>query len=79
MSTSRLIVLILTFVCFLVWFSADLIRTKPSVVNSPELEQALEPIDPTFNQETLSKIQNLKQNIPQPSLKPATSSAVINQ
>lgn len=82
MNKTQITVLIITLICFLIWLGADLRRTKPSEVVSPELQKALEPFSPGFDQDTLDKIENLEQKsidsqaiTPPPPQRATTSSA----
>lgn len=58
-----LILFILAAIACLVWVATDIYRTQSKVEITPELKQALEPINPNFDTQTLEFIQNLK--IPQ--------------
>lgn len=60
MSKLTLGIVIFTFIVFGIWFAMDLLHTKPSVDVSPELQQALEPIDPSFDETTIQMIQSLE-------------------
>ena len=57
-----LILFIVTFVVIMIWIAADIYRSQSSVSISPKLKQALEPIDPKFDQETLERIRRLPNN-----------------
>lgn len=72
MSKTQFGIIIFTFACFLFWFSIDLIRTKSSVSVSPDLQQALQQINPNFDQATLNLINNI-QPLPSATNRPAAT------
>lgn len=60
MSKTWVIVLSLTFFVFITWLIIDLLLTKPSIKANPQLQKVLEPLDPDFDQEAISKIRDIK-------------------
>ncbi len=54
-----LILFILATIACLVWVATDIYRTKSNIKITPQLKQALEPINPNFDVQTLKLIQNL--------------------
>ncbi len=54
-----LVLVILAAIICLVWVATDIYRTQSSVEISPALKEALEPINPNFDAQTLNFIQNL--------------------
>lgn len=63
MSKTKIIILILTFICFGIWIVSDLIHTKASVPVTSQLQVALTPVDPNLDQETLKKIAAINDNL----------------
>jgi hypothetical protein len=51
-----LITLAFTGVVILVWILSVVVFTKPNIELSPKLQDALEIVDPDFDQETLDKV-----------------------
>ncbi len=49
-------VLLATFIVIVVWIVADIIHTKPSVPVDPKLENLLDPVNPSFDNSVLNKI-----------------------
>lgn len=54
---SRLFILFLTLICFIAWLVSDLIKTPASFTPDEATTKALEPLNPEFDQSTLSIIQ----------------------
>lgn len=54
-----LILFILATIACLVWVATDIYRTNSSVKITPQLQKALEPVNPSFDTQTLELIQNL--------------------
>ncbi|OGE30943.1 hypothetical protein A2631_04660 [Candidatus Daviesbacteria bacterium RIFCSPHIGHO2_01_FULL_44_29] len=88
MNKNRLIILIVTTIAVVTWVASQVIFAKPSTPVPANLQSALEPVSPDFDQETLAKIAKtikplLVQQVqvirsspsPTPSIKPATPSA----
>lgn len=88
MNKNRLIILIVTTIAVVTWVVSQVIFAKPSTPVPANLQAALEPVSPDFDQETLAKIARtikppLVQQVqiirsspsPTPSVKPATPSA----
>lgn len=64
MKKSHIVIIVLTFICFTVWFIADLFKTPASVQVTPELQEALEPLNPSFDQSTLDQISQIDGGVP---------------
>lgn len=77
MSKTKIIILILTFICFAIWIISDLIHTKASVPVTEQLQTALSPVDPNLDQETLKKVSDLNDNIGPVATSVPKSSAII--
>lgn len=76
MSKKELVIL-LGITCFvvMVWIISDILHSKARVEVSPSLQQALEPINPEFDQEILQRISNISKkssNKPTPTPSPVT-------
>lgn len=54
-----ILLLLITCGVVLFWVVTNIQHDRSSVTLSPELQTALEPINPNFDQDTLSKIQTL--------------------
>jgi hypothetical protein len=67
-----LILLIATTIVIVIWIIASIFQTKPSEAISSDLQTALEPLTPTFDQQTLDKISRLN-----PVLTPITTPTPI--
>lgn len=66
MNRKEFVILIATTcLVILVWIATDIYRSKASVTVSPSLKQALEPLNPDFDQKALDQIKKLG-NIPLP-------------
>ncbi len=71
-----IITLVATFIVVMIWIIADILHTRTSVPTSSNLNLLIEPLNPTFDQQTLEKIKqrsNFRQALPVP----ATSSSQI--
>ena len=63
-------VLVITLVVVVVWVISDLIHTHSASQNLPDVKAYLDPVDPSFDQQTLSKINNLSTPAPAPTAGP---------
>jgi len=53
-------ILIITFIVTVLWIASSIINTKPSEEVSADLQTALEPLNPNFDQKTLDRINNIQ-------------------
>lgn len=61
MSRKEFVILaVITTIVIFVWIIADIIHTKSAVLVLPQVEKALTPLNPNFDQDTLDKIKSLK-------------------
>jgi hypothetical protein len=88
----KIAILIIALVLVLAWISADFLFPKPTIPPSPEIQKALEPVDPAFDEAAVRLIKDLNITnkpleatapattptpVPQPTPKPATPSAAL--
>jgi len=52
-------IFIATFIAAIIWVTADILHTRPSEPINSKLEEASQPIDPTFDQATLDRISSI--------------------
>lgn len=55
-----IVVLVITFIVFMIWLLSDLYHTRPGVEITPKLQEALDPLNPTLDPQTLEKIKQLE-------------------
>lgn len=56
-----IIVLVITFLVFMVWVIAEIIHAKPSIPIDPKIQALLTPVDPNLDKATLDKVGQIKQ------------------
>lgn len=54
------LVLVFTFFVIVVWITSEVILVKPNVPEDPKIQAMLEPIPASFDQETITLINNQK-------------------
>lgn len=53
------VIAIATFLVVVIWVGTSVLGTKSSVEEKPNLQQLLEPIDPSLDQDTLDKVSQI--------------------
>lgn len=76
MSGFKIIFIFLTFICFVVWLGTDLLRTQSSVEVTPQLTEALTPLNPNLDQDTLARVRSLDDRARLVAATPRPSTAV---
>lgn len=68
-----IVVLAITLIVVIVWGISDLIHTRSSSKDLPDIKRYLEPLDPNFDKATLDKISDLSNPAPAPSANPPST------
>lgn len=53
-----IVILSITFIVIVIWIITDILHTKSSVPVNTDLNKTLEPVNPSFDTETLKMIEN---------------------
>lgn len=61
---TRILILTLTLICFLVWITADLIKTPATFTPDSSTTEALQPLNPTFDTNTLELVSKSNPSLP---------------
>jgi len=70
------LVLLFTFFVIVVWVTSDIILVKPNTPDDPKIQTMIEPLNPTFDQETMQLINNRTLSTPiRPTPRPTTTTA----
>lgn len=79
MNKEKVILTAITFLAIMTWITFDVFLTKPSTPVPPNLKEALEPINPSFDQEALKQIDSKVDSSLAVISKTSTSSAKVQK
>ncbi len=74
------LVLLFTFFVIVVWVTSDVILVRPNTPDDPKIQTMLEPLTPSFDQETMQKISTRDITTPiRPTPRPTTGAIPATQ
>lgn len=74
------LVLLFTFFVIVVWVTSDVILVSPNTPDDPKIQTMLEPLNPSFDQETLTQISSRNLSTPiRPTPRPTTGAIPASQ
>lgn len=79
MSRSKLVFVIFTCLAIIIWVGTEILRTPPSDTVSSTIQDELEPIDPSFDQNMLGRLQQTIHQLPKQQARIITAASASAQ